>query len=266
MKVLVTGGAGFIGSAVLRHIINTTNDTVINVDKLTYAGNLESIESISDNERYFFEKVDIQVDNKNPIFNTYVAIDSIDSNFYDASEFSLINVTLKDTLFMRSEFKGGTNNEDNFNLEFYHTINEDNKSVIGLRKSDFTFKGYTWYANQNKSKSDNKIIFDNRFETVRIRPISLTHTNEKIEVSGVTKGSDFKDIKAVFSEVDLYKITPSLDSLRFKGVVDGNLRIFQEEGVYFPSSTISIDDLQIKVQKDKNLIFILSFYKNHTIC
>ncbi|TYP74193.1 translocation/assembly module TamB domain-containing protein [Aquimarina intermedia] len=196
-----------------------------------------------------FEKVDIQVDNKNPIFNTYVAIDSIDSNFYDASEFSLINVTLKDTLFMRSEFKGGTNNEDNFNLEFYHTINEDNKSVIGLRKSDFTFKGYTWYANHNKSKSDNKIIFDNRFETVRIRPISLTHKNEKIEISGVTKGSDFKDIKAVFSDVDLYKITPSLDSLRFKGVVDGNLRVFQEEGVYFPSSTITIEDLQINTSK-----------------
>ncbi len=42
MKILVTGGAGFIGSAVIRHIINNTNDTVINVDKLTYAGNLES--------------------------------------------------------------------------------------------------------------------------------------------------------------------------------------------------------------------------------
>lgn len=43
MKILVTGGAGFIGSAVIRHIINNTNDTVINVDKLTYAGNLEPI-------------------------------------------------------------------------------------------------------------------------------------------------------------------------------------------------------------------------------
>ncbi|GHC00146.1 hypothetical protein GCM10007290_30400 [Providencia stuartii] len=42
MKILVTGGACFIGSAVIRHIINNTNDTVINVDKLTYAGNLES--------------------------------------------------------------------------------------------------------------------------------------------------------------------------------------------------------------------------------
>ena len=59
MKILVTGGAGFIGSAVIRHIINNTQDSVINLDKLTYAGNLESLISISDNERYSFEQVDI---------------------------------------------------------------------------------------------------------------------------------------------------------------------------------------------------------------
>ena len=59
MKILVTGGAGFIGSAVVRHIIVNTQDTIINLDKLTYAGNLESLKSIEESERYFFEQVDI---------------------------------------------------------------------------------------------------------------------------------------------------------------------------------------------------------------
>jgi len=59
MKILITGGAGFIGSAVIRHIIKNTNDFVINVDKLTYAGNLESLKEVSDSKRYTFEKIDI---------------------------------------------------------------------------------------------------------------------------------------------------------------------------------------------------------------
>lgn len=59
MKILVTGGAGFIGSAVIRHIINNTTDHVVNVDKLTYAGNLESLAEVSGNSRYAFEQVDI---------------------------------------------------------------------------------------------------------------------------------------------------------------------------------------------------------------
>ncbi|BES70777.1 dTDP-glucose 4,6-dehydratase [Marinobacter nanhaiticus D15-8W] len=59
MKLLVTGGAGFIGSAVIRHIIHDTTDQVVNLDKLTYAGNLESLAEVSDSERYVFEKADI---------------------------------------------------------------------------------------------------------------------------------------------------------------------------------------------------------------
>jgi dTDP-glucose 4,6-dehydratase len=72
MKILITGGAGFIGSAVIRHIINHTTDSVVNIDKLTYAGNLQSLADISDSSRYSFVQADIcDSIHLNRIFNSY---------------------------------------------------------------------------------------------------------------------------------------------------------------------------------------------------
>lgn len=59
MNILVTGGAGFIGSAVIRHIIQNTNNQVLNIDKLTYAGNLESLKEIDQHSNYEFKQIDI---------------------------------------------------------------------------------------------------------------------------------------------------------------------------------------------------------------
>ena len=59
MKILVTGGAGFIGSAVIRHIIQNTNNQVLNIDKLTYAGNLESLKEVDQHPNYQFKQIDI---------------------------------------------------------------------------------------------------------------------------------------------------------------------------------------------------------------
>ena len=67
MKILITGGAGFIGSALIRYIIFNSHDVVVNVDKLTYAGNLSNLGEISDNPRYNFEQVSLRM-------NTYALL------------------------------------------------------------------------------------------------------------------------------------------------------------------------------------------------
>ena len=59
MKFLITGGAGFIGSALIRHLIEDTNHTILNIDKLTYASNLEALKSVDNEDRYEFHKLDI---------------------------------------------------------------------------------------------------------------------------------------------------------------------------------------------------------------
>ena len=61
MIILITGGAGFIGSALIRYIIKNTDHRVINIDKLTYAGNLESLRMVDKNERYIFDIFQISI-------------------------------------------------------------------------------------------------------------------------------------------------------------------------------------------------------------
>ena len=194
---------------------------------------------------YFANNIELQVDNKNPLFNTYIDIDSINTKYYNISKFNLINVTVNDTLFMRSEFKGGvSNNNDIYNLSFYHTKNAENLSVLGFKRSDVTFRGNTWYINERRDNY-NKITFDNDFKNLDLDQFIINHKNETIKLSGVMRDSTYKDLKLNFKDVDLAKITPEIEDLSLGGNVNGKLDILQKDGHYLPNSTITIDDLII---------------------
>ncbi|WP_299228173.1 translocation/assembly module TamB [uncultured Psychroserpens sp.] len=192
---------------------------------------------------YFANNISVLIDNSNPVFNTYIEIDSLSTKFYDVSDFSLINVTQRDTLFIKSEFKGGKQSVDDFDLSMYYTIDESNKSVVGFRKSDITFKGNTWTINEEKNKR-NKIAFTRDFKTFDISEIIMSHFDERIELSGEINGQQTKDINLNFTDVDLTKITPRIDSLLLAGTVNGNLKILQTEGVYLPNSNVVVSDLR----------------------
>ena len=97
------------------------------------------------------DSIDFRIDNKNPLFNTYLAVQDVSTPYYDVKDFNLINTTLNDTLFFRTEFKGGSDYDDSYNLNFYHTFTPGNKSVIGLNKSDVSFKGNTWILNRESN-------------------------------------------------------------------------------------------------------------------
>ncbi|SHI47833.1 Family of unknown function [Mesonia phycicola] len=191
-----------------------------------------------------FEKVNLQIDNTNPLFNTYVEIDSVATKYYNASDFNLINVTLNDTLFIRSEFKGGKNNNDDFNFSLYHTINKDQKSVIGLRKSNVKFKESEWYINRDNTKSQ-KIVFEKDLSSFKIDTLTFNHKEELISLTGEAKDSTYKNFKINFDRVDLAKITPDIDSLDLKGTVNGKLDFYQENGVYYPASSLTIDSIAV---------------------
>lgn len=192
----------------------------------------------------FARDIELQVDNSNPLFNTYVEVDSINTKFYNASKFSLINVTVNDTLFMRSEFSGGKRNNDKFNLSFYHTINEENNSVIGFKTSDVIVKDYKWYINGDNDKF-NKISFTKDLSSIEIDRLNINHGREEVTLSGFIKDSTEKDLKLKFKDVRLSKITPDIDSLKLNGTVNGKLDILQKNGAYLPNSTVIVENLKV---------------------
>ncbi|MBE0469887.1 MAG: dTDP-glucose 4,6-dehydratase [Methyloprofundus sp.] len=135
MKILVTGGAGFIGSAVIRHIINDTDYSVVNVDKLTYAGNLESLKSVSDNSRYVFEKVDIcdAVELKRvftqhqPDIVMHLAAEShVDRSIDGPGEFIQTNIVGTYTLLEQARaYWSGLEGDKKANFRFHHISTDE---------------------------------------------------------------------------------------------------------------------------------------------
>lgn len=197
----------------------------------------------------FADDIELRLNNKNPLYNTYIEIDSVNTKYYDVSEFNLINVTLNDTLFIRTEFKGGKTNKDQFDLNLFYTINEDNKSVLGFKNSDINFKENQWFINEERNKN-NKIVFDRRFNDIDIKDISMTHKDESIKLSGMLRGEDTKNINIDFQDVDLTKVTPDIEDLFLEGNINGLVNIRQQNGNYVPESDITIDNFKVN---DNNL-------------
>jgi len=168
--ILVTGGAGFIGSAVVRHIIESTQDSVVNVDKLTYAGNLESLESVENNPRYAFEQVDIcdskalvrVFEHHQPDAVMHLAAEShVDRSIDGPAAFIETNIVGTYTLLEAARAYWNTLNDERKAAFRFHHISTD--EVYGdLEETDDLFTETTPYApsspySASKASSDHLV-------------------------------------------------------------------------------------------------------------
>jgi len=141
MKIIVTGGAGFIGSALIRYLITNTNHEVINIDKLTYAGHLESLESISNSIRYSFEQVDIcDVKQIDRIFEEYkpdvimhlAAESHVDRSIDGSAEFIKTNIVGTHVLLEGAKkYWAELESEKKNNFRFLHVSTDEVYGSLG---------------------------------------------------------------------------------------------------------------------------------------
>ncbi len=154
MRFLITGGAGFIGSAIIRSIIQDTEHSVINVDKLTYAGNLESLLSIDSSSRYMFEKIDIcDVDAMKRVFDLYqpdivmhlAAESHVDRSIDSPGDFIQTNIVGTYVLLESAKnYWLGLEGRKKSNFRFHHVSTDE---VYGdLEGTDKLFTEQTPYA------------------------------------------------------------------------------------------------------------------------
>ena len=149
-RFLITGGAGFIGSAVIRHLINHTSHNVLNVDKLTYAGNLKSLSSIDNNPRYSFKKVDICDSNSiKAIFNSYrpdvvmhlAAESHVDRSISGPIDFIQTNIIgTYNLLETARDYWETLNNDEKDIFRFHHVSTDEVYGDLGDTKGFFTEK------------------------------------------------------------------------------------------------------------------------------
>ncbi len=221
---------------------NTKIDGSVSSDETKFNLNFKSPEILL--YKNYLGNVTVQVDNNNPLYNTYIEIDSVYTGVYDLKDVAIINKTINDTLYLQSEFAGGKTKKDIFNLALYHTINPEGKSVVGFSKSDIRYNDNIWHVNKENNKQ-NKIVFDANFKRIQINEIKLSHNDELIEFGGEIRDSTYKDLQVRFSDVDVGNLVPKVDSLRLDGNITGRLNFVQKGGAYFPDSNVRINDVVI---------------------
>ena len=192
-----------------------------------------------------FDNIMVQVDNRNPLYNAYVQLDSIKTKHYKIRDFSMINTFSNDTLHFRTEFKGGKYGNDFYNLNFYHTINNENNNVVGFNKSELQFKDYLWLLNEKENPEKGKIVFDKKLSNFSFNDLILSHGNQNINFIGVWNGRKNKDLQLTFDNVNLNKVTPDVEKFKFDGNLNGKINFKQNNAVFQPTSTLRIDSLKV---------------------
>ncbi len=201
----------------------------------------------------YIEKIRLQIDNKNPLFNTQLSASKIETKHYTIADIDLVNITLNDSLRFRTEFKGGKHLKDKYSLAFYHTIDEKNQSILGFQKSDLRINGHDWILNPHKD-AKNKISLDHVTNTITYHDFLLKSDEQELLFYGEQQGVEHQRFNIDLDRINLAHIIPKVENFDIEGLINGGIWIEKKNNMYIPTADIQILDLYINKELQGDLI------------
>ncbi|MEK9614143.1 MAG: translocation/assembly module TamB domain-containing protein, partial [Flavobacteriaceae bacterium] len=194
-----------------------------------------------------FEKIHFQIDTKNPIYNTFLNIQNVSHKYFKSSDFSMISTKLRDTLYFRSEFLGQKKKEVPFEVNFYHTLEQNGTSHFGFRKSKIPLGIATWTVNPENT-NDQKLSYFIADKKTQLSALTAVSGKQKIAISGFHQSKDNFGLKLTADSVqleELFVFNPTL-TMGGLGSVDTEITRSGTRNQFF--SNIAIEDLNINQQ------------------
>jgi hypothetical protein len=224
---------------------NITLNGIINSNKSTVKFALDT--PLMRYKEIQFEKMHFEIDTKNPLFNSYLSIKNISSDYYKGKDFNIISTKLRDTLFFRSEFQQASSSKSPFELNFYHTTEKDGFSFFGIRKSIIPLGSDIWTINPNDINNQ-KISYSPKFKEIFINSLSASSGNQSLSVFGKYLNSDFFDLNLDVKNVLLENILPIIPTFGIAGEMNINANISRSSIKNQLNFKTSVKDLNINNQ------------------
>ncbi len=197
--------------------------------KITYDGNE-------------FDQLNFNIDNKNPLYNIFLKIDTINTGFYKFKNLRLLNTTIHDTLYLKTKFEGGSQFKDRYDVSFFYTMDQLQNFVFGLQKSVLNFKNIPWIINPEVNL--NRIVYKPTSDSLKIDDVGIYHDNERIWINGM-KYNDSLDFVARLDSIDLTHITPQFHDFSFEGKINGEVHLTKYRNNTLPSAVLGIKNFKL---------------------
>ena len=206
--------------------------------------------------------IKLDIDNKNPIYNLFLKIDSIHSKVYNIKKFRLLNTTIHDTLYLKTKFKGGEKYKDHYDLSFYYTLDQMQNFIFGLQKSVFNFKNLDWFINPEFNK--NKIFYSTKKDSLSVEDVSIFHKEEKVQTTGF-KTKRKLDFLINLNQINLAHLSPENSNFDMKGLLNGSIHAKKYGKEILPKASLEIQDFKFNGESLGNAYLKINTLKGNVI-